>query len=201
MRRHGEVAAEVALETSDRFAEILFPAIEQLLAEAGVAFDQIECFAAAAGPGSFTGVRIGLAAAKGMAHAMGKSAVGVSNLRALASFGTSARRAVILDARRGDVYAAVYDRELKCISAEIVTRLSTWLEGLEVVPSEFIAPAEFRGQLPESTPYVEAPVRLAAAMAACADLDCSNGITTDPAGLDANYVRRSDAELFWLDAR
>ncbi len=69
----------------------------------------VDCFAAASGPGSFTGVRVGLACVKGLAEALGKPAVAVSNLRAIASFGTAPWRAVVLDARRGEIYGAVYD--------------------------------------------------------------------------------------------
>ena len=73
--------------------------------------EEIDCFAAASGPGSFTGVRVGLAAVKGLAEALGKPAVGISNLRALSLFGKAALRAVVLDARRGEVYGAVTMRK------------------------------------------------------------------------------------------
>ena len=89
------VIEEVLLHSPDGFGHILFPQIEKLLARHGVTVNQMDCFAAASGPGSFTGVRIGLAAAKGLAEAVGKPVVAVSNLRALASFGTAPLRATV----------------------------------------------------------------------------------------------------------
>ena len=82
------------------------------------------------GPGSFTGVRVGLAAAKGLAEATGKRMVAVSNLRALASFGSAPLRAVVIDARRGEVYAAVYNSQLELVIPEAVLKFEDWLAQL-----------------------------------------------------------------------
>ncbi|MEZ5400778.1 MAG: tRNA (adenosine(37)-N6)-threonylcarbamoyltransferase complex dimerization subunit type 1 TsaB [Bryobacteraceae bacterium] len=122
-----------ALESSDGHAQKLFLEIESLLAEAGARLQDIECFAAGAGPGSFTGVRVALAAAKGLAHALERPACAVSNLAALAWFGTKALRAPVLDARRGEVYGAVYDADLNLVREECVTPLDRFLAG---VPAE-----------------------------------------------------------------
>ena len=199
LRSEGATSAEVALHSPEGFAHVIFPAVERLLAGAGVALGEIDCFAATSGPGSFTGVRVGLAAVKGLAEAMGKRAAGVSNLQALASLGGAPLRAVLLDARRGQVYAAVYNSELEAVGAEAVIALGAWLEALEAPEYEFIAEAKLRAHLAgtrfESMPFLDAPRSLAAAVAYCAEK--SSGV--DPAVLDANYVRRSDAELFWKD--
>jgi tRNA threonylcarbamoyladenosine biosynthesis protein TsaB len=205
IRGDGEVIAEVALHSSEGFAHLIFPAVQKLLSDAGLTLDQIDCFAAASGPGSFTGVRVGLSTVKGLAEAMGKPAVGVSNLRAMSSFGNLAHRAVVLDARRNEVFAAIYDSNLEVVVPEAVLKLSAWLENLCLPSYEFIwmAGAPFRSAL-EGTrfagmPFVDAPSNLAAAVAYCAELDGQNKKWRDPALLDANYVRRSDAELFWKD--
>jgi tRNA threonylcarbamoyladenosine biosynthesis protein TsaB len=130
---------------------------------------------------------------------MGKSAVGVSNLKALAWFGRSERRAVMLDARRGQAYAAVYDAALEPVTPEVVMDLKSWLGSLDEADYEFIAEARFRSELAGARfarmPFVEAPRQLAGAVSACAEM--LGGV--DPAALDANYVRRSDAELFCKD--
>ena len=81
------IIAEARLEAPGGFGQVLFREIEGLLARARVRLADIELYAAASGPGSFTGVRIGLAAIKGLAEVAGKPAVGVSNLDALAQFG------------------------------------------------------------------------------------------------------------------
>ncbi|MGI8959528.1 MAG: tRNA (adenosine(37)-N6)-threonylcarbamoyltransferase complex dimerization subunit type 1 TsaB [Bryobacteraceae bacterium] len=205
VRANGQTAAELALHSPEGFAHVIFQAIEKLLGDAGIPLDQIDCFVAASGPGSFTGVRVGLSAVKGLAEAMGKPALGVSNLRAMSSFGNLAHRAVVLDARRGEVFAAIYNAHLEIVVPETVLKLSTWLETLVLPSYEFIwmSGAPFRSGL-EGTrfaemPFVEVPRNLAAAVALCAELDGQSGKWLDPAVLDANYVRRSDAELFWKE--
>jgi tRNA threonylcarbamoyladenosine biosynthesis protein TsaB len=205
IRANGQVVAEVALHSPEGFAHLIFPAVQKLLSDAGIALDQIDCFPAASGPGSFTGVRVGLSTVKGLAEAMGKPAVGVSNLRAMSSFGNLAHRAVVLDARRSEIFAAVYDSNLELVVPEAVLKLSAWLENLCRPSYEFIwmAGAPFQSAL-EGTrfaemPFVEVPRNLAAAVAYCAEIDGKNNKWLDPVLLDANYVRRSDAELFWKD--
>ena len=199
LRSDGTTSAKLAVHSPEGFAHVIFPAVDRLLAGVGVALGDIDCFAAASGPGSFTGVRVGLAAVKGLAEAMGKRAAGVSNLRALASLGGAPLRAVLLDARRGQVYAAVYNSELEAIVPEAVLELRGWLGSLDGPEYEFIADAKLRATLAgtrfDGMAFVEAPRQLAGAVAACAEL--AGGV--DPAALDANYVRRSDAELFWKD--
>jgi tRNA threonylcarbamoyladenosine biosynthesis protein TsaB len=205
VRAGGETIAEIGLHAPEGFAHLIFPAITNLLKDAGVSLEQVDCFAAASGPGSFTGVRVGVAAIKGLAEATGKRAVGVSNLRAMSSFGNLAHRAVVLDARRSEVFAGIYNEQLDIVVPEAVLKFSTWLENLRLPLYEFIwmSGAPFRSAL-EGTrfadmPLIEVPCNLAAAVAYCAQLDGQNGKWLDPAVLDANYVRRSDAELFWKD--
>ncbi len=194
LRSDGRLLAELDLHSTEGYSRLLFAGIAELLRNNGMGLGEIDCFAAACGPGAFTGVRVCLAAAKGLAEANGKPAAGVSNLRALATFGKSTRRATVLDARRGDVFAAVYDDGLNLISPEVVVKLQTWACN----PEEYIVSAGFdlTASLPQK--IVVAPLSLAAAVALCAEHDGSDG-WTDPAALDANYVRRSDAELLWHD--
>ncbi|MEO8659846.1 MAG: tRNA (adenosine(37)-N6)-threonylcarbamoyltransferase complex dimerization subunit type 1 TsaB [Bryobacteraceae bacterium] len=201
----GAVVDEVLLHSPEGFGQILFPQVEQLLARRQWRLQDIDCFAGMAGPGSFTGVRIGLTAVKGLAEAAGKPAVGVSNLRALAWFGTAAQRAVVLDARRGEVYGAVYDDRLDLVSDEVVTKFPAWLASLPEGNLEFIftdpslfAPA-LAGTRFADAAITAAPRALAGAAACIAARALALGLATDPVALDANYVRRSDAELLWKD--
>ena len=200
VRAEGRTTAEMTLHSPEGFAHRIFGAIEELLGRAELRLEEIDCFAAASGPGSFTGVRVGLAAVKGLAEAMGKRAAGVSNLQALAWFGRLPRRAVILDARRGQVYAAVYNAELEPVLEETVLAFEAWLGSLAAGEYEFIAEAKWRERLAgtrfETMPFVEPPQALAAAIAYCAERNAG----LDPAAIDANYVRRSDAELFWKES-
>src|SRR5256885_1031056 len=110
------VREEVLLHAPQGFSQILFGHIEALLERQNLKLVDVELFAGASGPGSFNGVRVGLAAIKGLAAVLGRPAAAVSNLAALAEFGERELRAPIIDARRGEVYAAVFDRR----GAEVV---------------------------------------------------------------------------------
>jgi tRNA threonylcarbamoyladenosine biosynthesis protein TsaB len=188
---------EVLLHSPDGFGHILFPQIEKLLARHGVSVNQMDCFAGAAGPGSFTGVRIGLAAVKGLAEAVSKPVVAISNLRVLAFFGVAPLRATVLDARRGEVYGAVYNAALEAVVEEAVMKFPAWLKTLPADGFEFVSTdfAPFRAFVDADVSVVTAPRALAAAIGRIAWAELEAGRARDPAEIDANYVRRSDAEL------
>jgi len=191
------VVEEVPMYSPDGFGHILYPQIERLLARHNVSLDQIVCFAAASGPGSFTGVRIGLAAAKGFAAALSKPMVAVSNLKALAFFGSARLRATVLDARRGEVYGAVYDAALEIVREEAVMKFPAWLRTLPESGYEFVSTdfGPFRGFVDAAIPVVTAPRSLAVAVGRIGWREFEAGRACDPAAVDANYVRRPDAEL------
>jgi tRNA threonylcarbamoyladenosine biosynthesis protein TsaB len=189
----GVVVEEARLESTDGFAHVLFPAIAALVARHSLTIRDLDLFASASGPGSFTGVRVGLAAVKGLAEATGRQVVAVSNLQALAWYGTRLLRGVVIDARRGEIYGAVYDDRLRPVSGEVVMKLDEWLASLPAGDLEFITSgcdAAFPGLV------TRAPAMLAGAIGVVAALA---GIAQDPATIDANYVRRSDAELYWKE--
>jgi len=192
-----EPLEEIEIHSPDGFGHVLFPELRQLLDRHGVSVEAIHCFAAASGPGSFTGVRVGLSAAKGLAEATGKKMVAVSNLRALASFGSAPLRAVALDARRGEIYGAVYDDRLHLVAPESVIKLEDWLRTLPARGFEFILADNI--PVDSSAAVVRPPRALAAAIGRIAWREFESGRAADPAAIDANYVRRSDAELFWKD--
>ena len=199
LRSGGELIVETAVHSAEGFAHLIFGEIEKLLVGAAIRLEQIDCFAAASGPGSFTGVRVGLAAVKGLAEALGQPAVGVSNLQALSSFGHAPLRAVVLDARRGDVYAGLYNSHLQPLAPELVTKAPDWLHSLPEADYQFISPLGrelLAGTKFAALPVLEPPRALAPAVAYCAE----KTVWSDPAALDANYVRRSDAELFWKES-
>src|SRR5881394_2779459 len=109
---------EVVLDSPDGFAHVVFDEIGRLLERHGLNVSQMDAFASASGPGSFTGVRVGLTAVKGMAEATGRKVVAVSNLQALAWHGSRPLRAAVIDARRGEVYGGVYDASLQLVQEE-----------------------------------------------------------------------------------
>jgi len=197
----GELIEEVPLHSPEGFAHILFGEIGSLIARHGLGFGDMDGFAAAAGPGSFTGVRIGLTAVKGLAEATGRRVVVVSNLQALAWFGTRPLRAPVIDARRGQVFGAVYNAPLQVVQPEVVLKFTDWVKMLpedqiEIVTHGFPVSA---AEIPSGIPVLEAPKALAGAVACIASARFVAGLTQDPAEIDANYVRRSDAELLWTE--
>jgi len=195
------IVDEILLRSPDGFGHILYGHLEQLLSRNSTTIQQIDCFAAASGPGSFTGVRVGLTAVKGLAEATGRRVVAVSNLRALAFFGTSSLRATVLDARRGEVYGALYNDRLEAVASETVMKFPAWLETLPELGYEFISNdfSPFQSHVDPAIPVVTAPRAMARAIGRIAWMEERAGRAQDPAQIDANYVRHSDAELFWKE--
>jgi tRNA threonylcarbamoyladenosine biosynthesis protein TsaB len=201
-----EVVEEVLLHSPEGFGQVLFMRMAELLDRRGRKIQEMDCFAAASGPGSFTGVRIGLACVKGLAEAAGRPVAAVSNLEALALFGTGPLRAVVMDARRGEVYGAVYNQRGEAILPETVMPFTAWLRSLPEGNIEFVSmdfspfAAALAGTRFERAGLAQAPRALAAAVGRIACLRLRAGLAGDPAAIDANYVRRSDAELFWKES-
>ena len=193
-----ETVDEVVVRAPGGFAHVLYGHIAGMLRRNGVDLAAVDCFAAASGPGSFTGVRVGLACVKGLAEAQGKPAAAVSNLRAMASLGAAPLRAAVLDARRGEVYGAVYGADGKLAAPETVAPFAAWLAGLPEGEIEFVCGGfspPLAGTRFADARVTAAPEALAAAIARLGWREAG-----DPASLDANYVRRPDAELFRKDA-
>ena len=194
--RGGAVIEEMLLHEEDGYAQVLFRHLELLLERNDTRIGDVGRFAVASGPGSFTGVRVGLACAKGLAEALGKPLVAVSNLEAIASFGSAPLRAALLDARRGEIYGAVYDAKGRVVVAETVGRIGDWLGMLPAGEIEFLSTdiGPFEAAL-AGKHLTAAPRALAGAIGQIA---AGRG-GEDPAAVDASYVRRSDAELFWKE--
>jgi tRNA threonylcarbamoyladenosine biosynthesis protein TsaB len=203
--RGDDLVGELLLHSTEGFAHVLFDQLRTLLDRHGIGAADIDCFAAAAGPGSFTGVRIGLSAVKGLAEAYGKPVVPVSNLQAVAFSGTQSLRAAVLDARRGEVYAGLFDSAGEPVVPEAVTTFAAWLSSLPGEPIEFLSTdfSPFRMALDgtrfRGASITEVPRALAGPIARIAAARYAQGAAVDPAAADANYVRRSDAELLWKE--
>jgi tRNA threonylcarbamoyladenosine biosynthesis protein TsaB len=195
---------ETLLHSPHGFGHVLFDHLGSLLERHGRRVNDVDCFAAASGPGSFTGVRVGLACVKGLAEASGRKVVTVSNLEALARFGSARQRAVVLDARRGEIYASVYAAG-QPLCDPVVTRFPDWLATLPEGEIEFIStdftPFEpsLSGTRFEKSRITTAPRALAATVGAIAYERYCGGLARDPAAIDADYIRRSDAELYWKE--
>jgi tRNA threonylcarbamoyladenosine biosynthesis protein TsaB len=114
----GAVVAHVEADNAPGTqAETLPPLVAEMFAGAGVAFKQLARVVATVGPGAFTGVRIGLAFAKGLKLATGATVLGVTTLDCLAAQAKPERSiGVVLDAKRGEVYAQAFDQRISPLS-------------------------------------------------------------------------------------
>jgi tRNA threonylcarbamoyladenosine biosynthesis protein TsaB len=103
--------AAFTLEGRRRHVEVLLPALEHIVAQVGLAVTDLDLVAVDLGPGLFTGLRVGVAAAKGLARSLGIGVMGLSSLeilaRAAAECGHGGHVLAVVDARRGEVFASV----------------------------------------------------------------------------------------------
>ena len=106
----GRVRHAVTLDHGLTHSETIMPAVDEALSGCGYQVKDMDCIACTAGPGSFTGVRIGVCAAKALAHAVGAKCARIDALEALAAahYGFDGTICTILDARRGQVYGAAF---------------------------------------------------------------------------------------------
>lgn len=203
LARNGEALA-VAGIAGGTFSAQLIPQVAELLAQHKLKKEDIGGFAVASGPGSFTGLRVGLSAVKGLAEILGKPIAAISVLEALAlSADRDGKVAAALDAQRQEIFFGEY---------EIATgRAKTLREELLTQP-DFVA--RLRGDSEPAPPLVTSDESVAmllrdtgiacstVARPTAADIarigaqKLARGETVSVEQLDANYIRRSDAEIF-----
>ena len=208
---HGRIVAESLFSTDRTLSARLIPEIEHLLVYAGLSFADIDLFAASVGPGSFTGVRGGVATIQGLALATGKPCVGFSSL-ALLSMNFSFSTILVcplLDARKSEVYAALYDGSKPIpVSriADCVMSPSLFFDRLRAATDQkiiFVGEGALRyrdlicEQMEEQA--IIAPHSLHAARGANGTLLAHdaflNGAPLNPSSLLPVYLRASEAEL------
>jgi tRNA threonylcarbamoyladenosine biosynthesis protein TsaB len=197
------------------YSSKLFRDLDRLLVQTGERMNRFDLFAVVAGPGSFTGLRVGLTAVKGWSEIYGRPVAAISALEALAATSQSRCQflAPVLDAQRGQVFGGMYKKageELQPVAEDVV-----------MSPAEFLALPEVqrhRGEIAVVTPTPEL-LRLPAAAAGleAAQIEvvewllapavgrlgmerARKGRTVDAMTLDAHYVRRSDAEMAWKES-
>ena len=201
----------------------LFRDIVLLQGRAKFRMDQVDAFAVAAGPGSFTGLRVGLTAVKAWAEVYGKPVAPISGLEAIAAESLLGEAPVasgvhfiapFLDARRGQVYGAIYRRisgDPMGLALDSDESILSPDEFLELVKGKCPHPVQLVSPTPEalSAARIEEVLQGASILQVSAALAPSigrlgferarRGDLVDSLCLDANYVRRSDAEGAWKD--
>ncbi len=201
-------------ENSEDYSSWLIPAAECVLKQAGLGFKDVDVYAVATGPGSFTGLRIGLTTIKGLAEVYGRRIAPVSRLEALASVAieASAWVASFYDAQRGQVFGALFRRNgdlLHQEGASCVARLEEFMEtvaslapvgnvvwvspDLELIQDQSMWQVRSKkGDLAHKASKV-----LAGFVGRMGYRWAREGRLVEAVELEANYVRRSDAEIFW----
>jgi tRNA threonylcarbamoyladenosine biosynthesis protein TsaB len=180
------------------FSAQLVPQIAFLLSAQGFTKADIDAFVVGSGPGSFTGLRIGLAAVKGLAEVLAKPIAPVSLLEVCVfSSGAQGRVMAALDAGRGDVYVGEYEvsasrvqvpRELMLTRKEFLAQAKGW-----TVVTPDTALAEVAGE--SGLTVIVLPPVSAADVARLGWRKLQSGDTVTPEQLEANYIRRTDAEM------
>ena len=220
-----EVLGEVYGHEETPFSNRLFRDLELLRTRAPFRMDQIDVFAVAYGPGSFTGLRIGLTAVKAWAEVHDKPIAAVSGLEAIASQAKALERtpagkegiiAPFLDARRGQLFGSLYRHirgnpaHLELLVEESILSAEEFLGLLKghslsappmlVSPTPDLLPAGLVKQvLPDAQMETVSGI-LAPVIGRLGFEHAGKGQLVDALRLDANYVRRSDGEGAWKDA-
>ncbi|MGB9081089.1 MAG: tRNA (adenosine(37)-N6)-threonylcarbamoyltransferase complex dimerization subunit type 1 TsaB [Desulfuromonadaceae bacterium] len=206
-----QIVAESLLNTNRTLSARLVPEIERLLATAGLAIADIDLFASTVGPGSFTGVRGGVATIQGLALATGKPCAGYSSLAMLAmNFSLSTIPVCpLLDARKSEVYAALYDCSAAIPSPRIndcVLLPAAFLDQIAASTGEPVifvgeGAVRYHDQIAErlGDQALFAPYPLHSSHAVNGTLLAlhafKNGEALEPSRLLPVYLRASDAEL------
>ncbi|MBE6530163.1 MAG: tRNA (adenosine(37)-N6)-threonylcarbamoyltransferase complex dimerization subunit type 1 TsaB [Ruminococcaceae bacterium] len=202
LQKDDRLLAEMTLNRGNTHSENLLPMVESLLSRLDLTIDNIDLFAVSVGPGSFTGVRIGVATVKGLAFGKGKPCVGVSTLEALAenlAFLSDSLICPVMNARRNQVYTALF-RGKNCLLPDSAISV----EELENILSAYSEPVLFVGDgydLVTSQiehPYLPVSERLrlqsAASVASVALRKTAEGKSLTDARLSPVYLRPSQAE-------
>ena len=196
------LVGEISTTTSLTHSQTIMPMIDELLKKVSLSIRDIDLFACSEGPGSFTGLRIGIGTVKGLAYGLGKPVCGVSTLEALAhniAF-TDCIISPIMDARRGQVYNALYrwsDGVLQCIEeprAIEVAELCHSLDGKTIFVGDGVKVHKEKIKELMGGNALFAPPQHCLQRAGSVAAAALNKEHTDAASLTAVYLRKPQAE-------
>jgi tRNA threonylcarbamoyladenosine biosynthesis protein TsaB len=210
--KDAEILQVVPHTAMEEYSSWLLPAVDLALASAKSTLAEVDLFAAASGPGSFTGVRIGLTTVKAWSEVFGKPVVAVSRLEAVAA--QSEREtpyvASFIDAQRDQIFGALYkkaDNELTLVEQETVSLPEVFMDwvdnrvtGAEVAwistDADIVAQhSVWQGRASQARMIEEVPCILAPLIGKMTFRRALEGKVLDALAVDANYVRRSYVEV------
>lgn len=202
--RGQQILAAMKTDVPVPHSKTFFDHVSALLQKADLSISQVDAFAAATGPGSFTGLRVGLSAIKGLSHALGKPAIGVSSIDAAAlTIEAIGNVLIIIDAGRGEVYSGLRSigegRIPMPLGIDTVCQLSTVLEKSKQYTKGILTVARIgtneigfdQGARPDW--QIRSPKTLIAEEVAIYAAKVLNDRLSFP--LSPNYIRPSDAEI------
>ena len=212
--RDAERLAVAANESSASYSITLFQMVDTLLQQTQRSLRDIELFAVAHGPGSFTGIRIGVAAAQAWGTAFSRPVRGISVLEAMAEEARPDGRLAlpILDARRGEFFLSLFEREdstgalVACgeaflakpdAIARLLQQAARTAHGLICVARQHDVAAQALGSNWPQFRWRSVAGSLVDGIARCALQAYQQGMLQSPAELDAYYIRHTDAEMKW----
>jgi tRNA threonylcarbamoyladenosine biosynthesis protein TsaB len=209
----GGILQVVPHSSAEEYSSWLLPAVDQTLAVAKSALGEVDVFAVASGPGSFTGVRIGLSTSKAWSEVFSKPIVAVSRLEAVAaqSERESPYVASFIDAQRGQIFGALYKRAgygLTLIEQEMVASPEVFMDWVDervsgnkvawisTDPDTLAQLSAWQGRASRGEKIQHVPCILAPLIGKMAFQRVLKGDVQDALSVDANYVRRSYVEVF-----
>ena len=203
----GHVLAEYSIANGLTHSEGLMPQLDQMFARTGIKKEETDRIAVSIGPGSFTGLRIGLAAAEAMAYAWQCGICGVNTLKAMA-FNIPVEGVVlapVLDAQKGNYYTAFYEwagGEIREVQSVEMADAETLLQQLQACGKPALLLGEckklLQRELPAGVSVAPAQVRLPKASSVALAAEGMEALTGEGIfTLRPYYIRKSEAEELW----
>jgi len=205
LSRNGEVIASLMVKTPLQYAEKILYMVDFLLDQHKLQLEEMDCFAVANGPGSFTGLRIGIATVKGFCQGLNKPGVGISTLEALAYRfrWTHSRVAPMIDARRDQIYGAMYrfnGSQMELEHKEQVSSPALWLQEISGRACVFVGDGAqlYKETIVAAHPeawVLETDNRVLETLCQIAYQRFQESQTQSAQELKAHYLRPSDAKV------
>ncbi|HXB53597.1 MAG TPA: tRNA (adenosine(37)-N6)-threonylcarbamoyltransferase complex dimerization subunit type 1 TsaB [Vicinamibacteria bacterium] len=197
LREGTKTRGEVRLQGGEGHSRWLLPAIDSLLGGLGLAASDVEAYAVATGPGSFTGLRVGISTIQGLALASPRPCLGLSTLDALAALVTEGvdPRLAMMDAGRGEVYAALYEASGPLRGERRVGAVEAFLDEIKgevifVGDGAELHRAQIQAALPGAR-FAPGPWFVAAALGRLAEPRLAAGEGQGPEALRPLYLRQA----------